>query len=281
VSQTATSPLQRRSGPSPIGNYVHLVRTLGASEFKLRFAHSALGYVWTFSKPLMLFGVMYLVFAEMLRFGEGIPYYPLILLMGIMLWQFFAEATSGAVTILVSRADLIRKVAFPRSALPVSVVATAVALLAFNIIAFAFFVLIGGVDPRWTWLWLIPLVLELIVLTTGMSLVLSGLFVFLRDVGQLWTVLLQLLFYATPIIYPLELLEQQGVALWVQQLLLCNPIAQIIHDARYALLGPSTQTAEQILGPGLMFIPWAMTLSSVLLGLWIYRRFADRLAEHV
>lgn len=280
MSPTA-STRKRRAARSSAGNYVHLVRTLGASEFKLRFAHSSLGYVWTLSKPLMLFGVMYLVFSEMLRFGDGIPHYPVLLLMGIMFWQFFAEATSGAVTILVSRADLIRKVAFPRSALPVSVVATSVAMLAFNLVALALFVAIGGVEPRMNWVLLIPLLVQLIILTAGTSLVLSGLFVFLRDVGQLWAVMLQVLFYATPIIYPLELLEQQGVSLQLRQLLLCNPIAQIVHDSRYALLGPSTQPAEEILGPGLMFIPWTLTILTFVAGLAIYRRYADRLAEHV
>lgn len=278
MPETSRAARRRASAPAQYGT---LVRTLAASEFKLRFAHSALGYAWTLSKPLMLFGVMYVVFSEMLRFGEGIEHYPVLLLMGIMLWGFFSEATSGAVTILVSRADLIRKVAFPRSALAVSVVATAVLLLAFNLVALAVFVMVAGVEPRLSWLLLLPLLVELIVLTTGVSLVLSGLFVFLRDIGQVWAVALQLLFYATPIIYPLELLEQQGVPLVWRQVLLCNPIAQIVHDSRRALLGPTTTSAHDVLGMPLAFVPWGLTAMSMIAGLAIYRRYASRLAEHV
>lgn len=275
----ATTVTSTRGHNMTAAQYWTLVRTLGVSEFKLRFAHSVLGYAWTLSKPLMLFGVMYFVFSEMLRFGEGIPHYPVMLLTGIMLWGFFSEATSGAVTVLVSRADLVRKAWFPRSALAVSVVATAVTVLLFNLVALAMLVAIAGVEPRLTWLLFVPLLLELLLLTVGLSLLLSGLFVFLRDIGQLWTVLLQVLFYMTPIIYPIELLEQEGVSRTLQRALLSSPLAQIIQDTRVAMLGGSDWTFER-LGP-LAPVPFLLVVAALGAGLLVYRRHADRLAERV
>jgi len=257
-----------------------LLRTLAFSEFKLRYAHSSLGYVWTVSKPLMLFGVMYVVFSHMLRFGDGIPNYPVILLLGIMLWGLFAEATSGAVTVLVARADLLRKANFSRSVLPVSVVLTAMMVFAFNIVALFVFVFATGAPIRLEWLMLVPLLLELCLLTIGVSLLLSGLFVYMRDIGQLWAVALQLMFYATPIIYPLELLEQNGVSDLVRSLLLCSPMAQIVQDSRWALVGGAAQPAWEIQG-AMAPIPYLLVLASVLLGAATYRHYSARLAEHV
>ena len=227
--------------------YGTLVRTLASSEFKLRFADSALGYTWTLSKPLMLFGVMYVVFNEMLKFGAGIEHYPIVLLTGIMFWGFHSEATSAAVGVLVTRADLVRKAWFPRSALPVSVVTTAFLVFLTNLVAIGVFMAVNGVPPRVSWLWFIPIIVELVIYTIGLSLLLSGLYVFIRDIGQIWAVLLQVLFYATPIIYPVELLQQQGVSERVQQLLFLNPMAQIVQDTRAAMLG-GTQTSADILG---------------------------------
>ncbi len=273
-------PVARARAAGSALRYASLVRTLAGSEFKLRFAHSALGYAWTLSKPLMLFGVMYVVFSEMLKFGAGIDYYPIILLMGIMIWGFFSESTSGAVTILVSRADLVRKAAFPRSALAMSVVATSLLVFACNLVALGVFVALAGIEPALTWLVFPLLLVELVMLTTGVSLLLSGMFVFLRDIGQLWTVALQLLFYATPIIYPVELLTQQGVPeTWIK-VLMSSPIAQIVQDSRWALVGGGTPTSIDLLGTA-SAVPHIINLVLLAVGLTVYRRRADRLAEYV
>lgn len=269
---------RRRSAAS---RYVTLVATLARSDFKLRFAHSNLGYIWTVSKPLMLFGVMYVVFSELLRFGEGIQYYPVILLMGLMLWGFFAEATSGAVTVLVSRADLIRKASFPRSALPVSVTLTSLMVFAFNFLTLFVFVFAAGVPMQAEWLLFAALVLELVVLGVGVSLMLSASFVYLRDIGQVWAVLLQALFYATPVIYPIETLDMQGADPMWKSIILMNPIAQIIQDGRWALVGGDTESTAEILGTPLLLVPYSLTALSLALGLLMYRKFAVRLSEHV
>lgn len=285
-SGAATAPTRysRRAssgdGRSAATKYLSLLRTLTFSEFKLRYAHSSLGYLWTVSKPLLLFGVMFVVFSQMLRFGEGIEYYPLVLLQAIMLWGFFAEATSGAISILVSRADLLRKASFPRSILPVSVVATSFLVFACNLIALAVFVVIAGAPPRIEWALIPVLLAELTAFTIALSLLLSGMFVYLRDIGQLWTVSLQLLFYATPIIYPLELLQENGVSeSWIK-FLMCSPIAQIIQDARWALVGGTAAPTWELLG-WLIVIPFGLVAGAMVAGLATYRRYAARIAEHV
>lgn len=263
-----------------LGQYWSLVKTLAVSEFKLRFAHSALGYMWTLSKPLMLFGAMYIVFSQMLRFGEGIPHYPILLLAGIMLWGFFAEATSAAVTVLVARADLIRKAWFPRSALAVSVVLTALTVFLCNLVALGALVAASGLTPTLSWLILPLIIIELIVLTIGTSLLLSGLYVFLRDIAQLWAVFLQVLFYLTPIIYPIELLQKQGIPSFWLRLLLSNPLAQIAQDLRRSLAGGGTQWSFQALGPW-TFVPFLCIAIIFLAGMLVYRYTSDRLAERV
>lgn len=227
----------------------------------------------------MLFGVMYVVFSRMLRFGEGIPHYPIVLLFGIMLWGLFSEATSGSVAVLVARADMLRKASFPRSVLPVSVVLTSMLVFVFNLVALVVFVVLAGAPPRLEWLVLPLLFAELGIFTIGVSLLLSGLYVYMRDIGQLWQVLLQLMFYATPIIYPLELLEDNGVSDAARAFLLCSPMAQIVQDARWALVG-GTDPAAATLG-GLTPVPFAIVALVVAAGLATYRRYAARMAEHV
>jgi ABC-2 type transport system permease protein len=269
-----------QSRRSTAAHYSTLLRTLTFSEFKLRYAHSSLGYVWTVSKPLLLFGVMYVVFSQILRFGEGIAHYPVILLMGNMLFGFFGEATSGAVSVLVSRADMLRKAAFPRSILPVSVVTTSLMVFAFNLVALAVFAVWSGVQPRLEMIWLVPIVLELTALAIGMSLLLSGLYVYMRDIGQLWAVLLQVLFYASPIIYPIEFLQQNHVPQVWESVMLSNPTAQIVNDARWALVGSGARSTADILG-ALYVVPLGIVAGLFISGLLVYRVYANRLAEHV
>ena len=113
-------------GPSALGGglrrFLYLSITLAITEFKLRFFGSVLGYLWQLMRPLMLFGVLYFVFTQFVKIGEGVPFYPVVLLTNIVVYTFFAEGT-GAVTAVVDRENLVRKIQFPRLA---SVVVTAV-----------------------------------------------------------------------------------------------------------------------------------------------------------
>src|SRR4051812_15143911 len=198
----------RIKGPSALGSdrrrFWHLTWTLAVTDWKLRFFGSALGYLWSVFRPLLLFGVLYGVFTAFFTL-DIVPFYPEALLLGIVLFSFFNEATKGCVNALVAREPLVRKIEFPRAAVPLSVVLGASFNLALNLLPVFVFLLIDGGQVRWTWLELIPLIALLAVFTTGVGMLLSALFVRYRDIEPIWDVVLQVMFYATPIFYPIEL----------------------------------------------------------------------------
>lgn len=253
---------------------VSLIRVLALSEFRLRFAGSALGYLWSLGKPLLLFSVLYVVFSEMLRLGAGQPDYPLFLLLAVILWGFFAEATSTAVRVLVSNADVLRKVSFPYMALPIAASLTSVLILVLNLVVFVGFLLVTGHEPRLEWLWFPALLIELYVVTLGVSLLLAALFVQFRDVGQIWEVMVQGLFYATPVIYTLALVPDSA-----ERALLANPIAQVIVMARYFSI-----SHVDGLGPlsgWFLAVPLSIAVGVLLLGVLVFRGTSRTMVERL
>lgn len=253
-----------------------LTRTLALSEFKTRYAGSVLGYFWSVSKPFALFGVLYVIFTHVLRFGTGIEHYPVMLLVAIVLWSFFLEVTSSSLAVLVARSDLLRKVSFPRLALPVSVSITAALALVFNLVAVVAFMLLNGVEPRLEWLWFPVLLVELYACALGVGLILSVLYVGLRDIGQVWELVAQLLFYSTPILYPLSLVPER-----FQSWMLFNPVAQIIQQSREVLVGPQSGVARDALDGWLVAIPYAIAVVLLLGGIVMFQRAAPRIAERL
>ena len=174
--------------PARWRHFVYVTSALTATEFKLRYFGSVLGYLWTLLRPLMIFGVLYLVFTEIFRFGGDVPHYAVMLLLGLMLWNFFADATGSSLPSLVQRESLLRKVAFPRAAIPIAVSMTAAANLFLGLIVVFFFALVDGVTPRASWLGMIPIVLGILVFAAGLALLLSALYVRFRDVQPIWEV---------------------------------------------------------------------------------------------
>jgi ABC-2 type transport system permease protein len=266
-------------GPSALGGgfqrFVNLVFTLAATDFKLRFFGSALGYLWTLMRPLMLFGVLYLVFTEVVRFGAGVEHYPVYLLAAIVLFTFFSETTSRGVTSLVERETLLRKIRFPRMVVPLSVALHALFNLGLNLIVVFVFVLASGIQPRWSWLMMIPLVLVLVVLSTGATMLLSALFVRYRDVQPIWEVVLQILFYASPVIYVTETLPDS-----IEREAMASPITAVLTEMRHVLIDPSAPSAaEAIGGSARLLIPLGLTLAVFALGAWVFAREAPRIAE--
>ncbi len=202
------------------------------TEFKLRYFGSALGYVWSLIRPLLFFGVLYIFFTKIIDVGGGIPHYGVYLLTGIILWNYFIEATGNSVTSMVAREGLLRKIRFPRMVVPLSTSLTAVFNLSMNLIAVLVFTLANGVSPAWSWFWMIPIVLGFIVLATGMSLLLSALFVRFRDIQPIWDVSSQVLFYASPIMYTAIHYHS------FEHLMLLNPIALMLTQMGYAFIHP-------------------------------------------
>jgi ABC-2 type transport system permease protein len=278
---------RRIKGPSAFGDgdlrrFVHLARTLAVTDWKLRFFGSVLGYVWQLMRPLLLFGVLYLVFTHVFKFGKDVDYYPAVLLMNIVLYTFFAEATMGAVGSVVDRENLVRKIQFPRMVIPLSVVLTASFNFVVNFLAVFIFILAQGVPITWHWVWLVPLVGLLAFFCTGVAMLLSALFVRFRDVRPIWEVVLQALFYATPIIYVVSS-PQIAEHTHLQRLINLNPLTSILTQARHELIGAhgAPTAAAAAGGWAWLLIPAAIVLGSFALGLWYFNREAPRIAEEL
>jgi ABC-2 type transport system permease protein len=283
MSRPATSPARLRTmtGPSALGGdmrrFVHLAHTLAVTEFKLRFYGSALGYFWQLMRPLMLFGVLYLIFTEFVRIGSGVALYPVVLLSNIVLFTFFTDGTSSAVTSVVDREGLVRKIQFPRMAIPASVVLTASFNLGLNLLVVLIFALVNGVTPRWSWLEVIPLLGILGVLTVGMAMLLSALYVRFRDMRPIWEISAQILFYATPVIYTVDSL---GKSEQVQHLMMINPLACILEQMRHAVIDPNAPSAAAAAGGAVrLLIPAGIVALVAWVGFWYFNREAPRIAE--
>ena len=260
-----------------LAHYLRVVHVTAAVEFKLKYSGSALGYLWSVLKPLGLFAMLYVVFGRFMRLGN-FPHYPLYLLIGIVLWTFFADASSQCMYSLVGRGNLISKLAFPRLIVPLSVSTTTAITLGVNLVAVAVFVGANRVVPRVEWLVLIPLLIELFIISLGVGLILAALFVRLRDTAQVWDLVLQLMFYASPIIYPAGFLPS-----WWKPITFASPFVQIIEDARAAVLpGTPVDTPTSIYGtPWGYAIPLMVGFGIVFFGYLFFRHeepyFVERL----
>lgn len=270
-----------RQGPSAVGDdlrrFWELAFVLAITEFKLRYFGSFLGYFWTLMRPLMLFGVLYFVFTQVVRFGDGVAYYPLYLLMAVVLWTYFSEVVIQSVRCLVNRERLIRKIRFPRMVVPLSVALTSAFTLGTNLLALFAFLLASGITPRLSWLELPVLLAVLIAFATGVAMLVSALFVRFRDIEPISQVGLQLLFYGSPVIYVIAQLPDS-----VERLMAASPIAAVITEMRYALIDPAAPTAADALGGGvLVLIPLAIAAAVFALGLWVFNREAPFIAENL
>jgi ABC-2 type transport system permease protein len=251
---------------------------MSVTEFKRAYFGTVFGYLWSLMRPLMLFGVLLFVFTKIFRVGSGLPYYPVLLLLGIVLFTFFQEATQTAVTSVVAQEGVVRKTQFPRLVIPLATVLTALFNLCLNLIVVFVFILAWGVEPAWTWL-LFPFALAtLFVFTAAMSMMLSVLYVRFRDVAIIWTVLAQMLFYGTPILYPLG---EHGLGNpSIERVLMINPLAVIFEQVRVWTLEPAAPTAAEAAGGALHLLPaLAIFITVCVFGTWIFNREAPRIAE--
>jgi ABC-2 type transport system permease protein len=264
---------------SDFGRFWRLTWALAVTDFKLKFFGSVLGYLWQLMRPLMLFGVLYVVFTQFLDVSGSAKYYPVALLLGLVLFQFFAEATGASVRSIVNRENLVRKIEFPRLAVPAATVLTALFNVSLNLIPVVIFLLIAGGEPRWTWLEMPFLIALLAGFGLGFAMLLSAMFVRYRDVEPIWDVVLQVLFYASPILYSLEVVTEKAGAN-VATLLMCNPFAAIMQQARHAFIDPSHISASAAIGGTVrLLVPLAVIVIVFIAGLRDFVREAPRIAE--
>ena len=296
MSSTQTQLEARRYGPNAFGDdvrrFVNLTVTLAATDFKLIYFGSVLGYLWSLIRPLLFFGVLYVVFTQIFNVGANIPFYSVELLVAIILWTFFLQATSGCVQCLLAREGLLRKMRFPRLVIPLAVALTALFQLATNLVPIIIFALAAGVNPKVSWLELVPLIGLLAMFAVGIGMLLSVLFVRFRDIQPIWDITAQVLFYASPIIYPVYKYERGLTAPpthihlgTIGHILMVSPIATIIAQARHALVGGApgaTPSAVAALGgTAEVLIPLAIVAFVFVLGIWVFNREAPRISENL
>lgn len=254
-----------------------LLKQLVKSDFKLRYQGSILGYVWSLLRPLAIFVILYFVFTRFIKFGNAVPHYPVYLLLGIVLWNFFIEITTGSVSIIVSKGDLIRKINFPKYIIILAGSVSALINLGLNLVVVAFFMYINHVDIRSTIIYLPLYIAELFVFAIAVGFFLSTAFVRFRDVSYIWEVVVQGAFYATPILYPLTV-----VPIKAAKILLLSPVAQIIQDARWSLVTDKTKTINNIyVNHYARFIPLIIVIVSVVVASLYYKSRSKYFAEEV
>jgi len=256
------------------------LKQLVITDFKLRYKGSVLGYLWTLLRPLALFAVLYVVFIYFLRIGSNIPHYAVYLLLGVILWNYFVEVTTNGLSSVVGKGDLLRKLAFPRYVIVVAGSFSALINLSINLLVFALFMAINGVPFTINVLWLIPLIVELFVFALGLSFILSALFVRLRDINYIWELILQAGFYATPILYPLSAVAAKSLI--AAKLLVLNPVAQIVQDARYFVVTQDTMTVSHIYTRSYMWlIPVAAVIITAIVGVVYFKKKSPGFAEEI
>ena len=256
-----------------------LLFELVVTDFKLRYQGSVLGYAWSLLKPLFLFAIMYVVFGMLVKIGS-IEHYGVYLLLGIVLWNFFSEATSQGMASIINRGDLLRKINFPKYILILSATISALINLALNLLIVGVFMVINGVQISASIL-LFPLyVIEIYIFALGLAALLSAANVKYRDIGHVWEIILQAAFYATPLIYPLSLvLEKSTLA---AQVLLMNPMAQAIQDARYSLITHKTETISSIFSTGwYTLIPLTIVVVVFIWGVLYFKKHSKYFAENI
>ena len=258
-----------------------LLRELVITEFKLRYQGSVLGYLWSLLKPLFLFVILYYVFVHFLKIGQGIPDWPVSMLLGVVLWNFFAEITQNGLNAIVARGDVIRKINFPKYVIIFASSISALINLVLNFIIIVAFLLISHVDIHWGALIAPFYILELFAFGIGLAFILSATFVKLRDMNYIWEILMQALFYGSAVVYPLAaVISQTGEA--TAKLLLLNPIAQRIQDTRQALINPVNPTLFSLSqNIWLSLVPVAIVVAVVLVGALIFRKRSPTFAEDV
>ncbi|MBR3594738.1 ABC transporter permease [Candidatus Saccharibacteria bacterium] len=257
-----------------------LLKELTKTDFKLRYQGSVLGYLWALLRPLMMFAILYVVFAKLLRFGGDIPHYPVYLLAGTTLWSFFTECTSQGIQAMLMRGELIRKISFPKYIVVASTTFTALINLGINLVVVVIFALLNGVTPSLSWLLVPVFVLELYLLALGISFLFGAINVKYRDIASIWDVLIQALFYAVPIIYPITMVASTSQI--AAKILLLNPVAQIIQDVRYNLITPETITTWNYLNnPIVMVVPILIVIGVLIAGAAYFRKKSKFFAEEV
>jgi ABC-2 type transport system permease protein len=273
--------LREVRGPSALGGgwrrSLDLLVLIAVTEFKKTYFGTALGYLWSIARPLILFGVLLAVFTQIFRIGSQVPNYPVLLLFNIVLFGFFSEATVSAVTSIVSQEGVVRKTQFPRAVIPLAVVLTSLINLGLNLVVVFTFILAWGIHPTWTWLLLPVIIVLLFGITTAVSMIVASLYPRFRDTALIWGVFSTVLFYGTPVLYTIQVVPDR-----FKDFLLLNPLTPLFELARLWVIDPSAPGPVTAAGgvEGVL-APIAIYALICVFGVWILNREAPRIAEEL
>jgi ABC-2 type transport system permease protein len=277
------APLELRDvrGPGALGGgwrrALDLLYLISITEFKRTYFGTVLGYLWSLARPLMLFGVLLAVFTQVFRVGSQVPHYPVLLLFNVVLFGFFQEATATAVTSIVNQEAVVRKTQFPRLVIPLAVVLTSLFNLGLNLVVVFVFILAFGVGPMWTWL-LFPVLLALLIaITVAVSMIVASLYPRFRDMAIIWTVLSTVLFYGTPVLYPITVVPET-----LRHIIALNPLAPLFELARKWVIDPNAPGPAAAAGGAVWLIfPALIFVAVCVLAVWVFSREAPRIAEEL
>ena len=238
------------------------------SDLKIRYRNSILGILWSLIEPLLLLGVLFVVFSTMFRFE--IPNFPIYLLLGIICWNFFKNGTLFALNSLTNRSALITQIYFPRSIPGLSAGITASIMLVFELVVLTIFMVIFGFIPTYTVILLIPILALELVLILGISLPLSVLNVKYKDTEFIWNIVVHAGFFLTPIFYQFDMMPD-----YVQNVLQFSPMVQIVTMAHHVVLYGTLPSINSIL--------YAVGSISVItvIGYLIFRKYQAKVVEEM
>lgn len=253
-------------------NYKELIWTLAKTDFKLRYHGSALGYVWAILKPLLMFTILNFVFSSLFNAkGNGIPYYSLQLLVGIILFNFFSEGTSAGMSSLLSKSQLVTKIYVPRWTIILASTLNSAMIFVMNLIVIAFFFALNRFLPGFEAILLFAIFsIFTYIIILGFALLTAPLYVKFRDLAMIWEVLTTMLFYATPIVYSLQMMPAS-----VQKIILLNPMAFIVHFTKEGLIN------NHFADPWKTLIFVITVFAFFALGIFSYQKLAPRIAEDI
>jgi ABC-2 type transport system permease protein len=277
----ASLELRDVRGPSALGGglrrALELLYLIAVTEFRKTYFGTMLGYLWSLARPLMLFGVLLAVFTQVFRIGSEVPHYPVLLLLNVVLFGFFQEATGTSVTSIVAQEAVVRKTQFPRLVIPLAVVLTSLFNLSLNLVVVFVFIAAFGVDPAWTWL-LFPVALALVlVITIAVSMIVASLYPRFRDMAIIWTVLSTILFYGTPVLYPIDVVPQT-----LRDVIMLNPLAPLFELVRVWVIDPGAPGPSAAAGGFVRLLPAiAIYVGTCAFAVWVFNREAPRIAEEL
>lgn len=245
---------------------------LAKTDFKLRYQGSVLGYVWALLKPLLMFLILNFVFSSLFNVrAEGIEHYSLQLLVAIMMFTFFAEGSSAGMQSLLSKSQLVTKIYVPRWAIILASTLNSAMIFLMNLLVIVVFFMWYQYLPSMASIGMFFIsIVSIYILVVSFAFLTAPLYVRLRDLALIWEVLVSLLFYATPVFYPLQMLPA-----YIQQVLLLNPMAFIIHFTKESLASNHFAEPWQY---GMFFL---VLSAGFVLSIWSYRKLALRVAEHI